>query len=64
MAREVENRPGGLNTMNLSTMFELIGMVEELCNCDARIIDYVINDEEKSLYVRLSNDKEYTFILE
>ena len=50
--------------MNLSAMFELVGMIEELCNCDARIVDYAINDDEKSVYVRLSNDKEYTFHLE
>ena len=49
--------------MNLSTMFELVGMVEELCNCNARVIDYVINDDDKYVYVRLSNEKEYTFTL-
>ncbi len=50
--------------MNLSTLFELATMIEDLCNADARVVDYTIDDGDKCILVRLSNDKEFMFKLD
>ena len=50
--------------MNLTTMFTFLTMIEDLCNADARIVDYVIDDANKRIIVTLSNDKEFAFHLE
>ena len=50
--------------MDLSSMLDLIRMIDDLYNSEVRILEYSVDDMERSIYVRLTNDKEFVFILD